>query len=278
MKGIITKIISNQYTVLVDGVSYLCVAMGKVRLQTKPLVGDWVELAQYDDIYGIEKVLPRHNQMLRPAIANVDQVMIVMSAIDPEFSPTLINRLWFIINHHQLPAVLLVTKLDLIAEDHPALQLIRAYQSLLPMADASDLTAVLALLDNKITVLTGQSGVGKSTALNRLNPDFQLVTQTISKALGRGKHTTRFTCLYPIGNGWVADTPGFSSLDFTKYSTHDFYQHLTLFQPYLGQCRYRDCIHEHEPGCKIKQLVQDKILDQQYYQDYIDCLSLIRDQ
>ncbi|MDD7281186.1 MAG: ribosome small subunit-dependent GTPase A, partial [Erysipelotrichaceae bacterium] len=124
------------------------------------------------------------------------------------------------------------------------------------------------LIEGKISVLCGQSGAGKSSLLNRLDPTFQLQTQEISKALGRGKHTTRHCQLHRVCDGWVADTPGFSSLDFTRLDTSHLDECIIDFKPYLNQCRFKDCIHVNEPGCAIKEAVEHKLINLSIYEDY----------
>ncbi|MFV0254593.1 MAG: ribosome small subunit-dependent GTPase A [Erysipelotrichaceae bacterium] len=277
MKGVITKIISNQYQVTNDNTSYNCIARGKVRLQSAPLVGDYVEFEEFSGQYGIEKLYPRHNEMKRPKIANVDQVLIVMSAIDPEFSNTLVDRLSFLINYEGLSAALIVTKLDLVSFDHFVFEEIKNYRKAgFKVVDAHNLPELLDLFADKISVLTGQSGVGKSTCLNRLNNDFNLATQEISKALNRGKHTTRFTCLYPIGSGWVADTPGFSALEWKKIDLNIFSQAIQGWQKYIGKCKYRNCLHDKEPGCIIKSELLQGIIVKSRYENYQRCLEMIK--
>lgn len=277
MEGIITRIISNQYQVTVVDRNYQCIARGKVRQQTRPLVGDKVYFEKFAGQYGIEEIKPRKNQLQRPAIANVDQVLIVMSASDPEFSATLVDRISFLVNYEGLSTHLLVTKLDLVVKDDEVYRLIEDYRhNGFQVVDGFDTEALLNLLADKITVLAGQSGVGKSSCLNRLNPDFDLKTQEISTALNRGKHTTRFTCLYPIGEGWVADTPGFSSLDWQNIDPKLFAECISDWREYIGRCKYRNCIHENEPGCKIKELVSEGKLSQSRYRHYLECLQLIK--
>ena len=277
MQGLITKIVSNQYQVTVDDKNYQCIARGKLRLNGRPLVGDLVLFTERSEKCSIETILPRRNRLVRPAIANVDQVVLVMSATQPEFSTTLVDRLSFCINYENLPVNLIVTKLDLLADDSTVRAIMAKYQSCgFTVVDAFDVTGLLSLFENKITVLAGQSGVGKSTSLNRLNPEFDLVTQEIFRALKRGKHTTRYCSLYPIGSGWVADTPGFSSIDWSNIIIEYFSNSPSDWQEFLGQCKYRNCIHEFEPGCKIKEMVQAGKLWEQRYQHYLDCLQLIR--
>lgn len=276
MRGVITKIISNQIQVTVGNTNYDCIARGKVRLQDAPIVGDYVEFSQFDDQYGIEKLYPRKNILKRPKIANVDQVLIVMSAVDPSFSNTLVDRISFLINYEGLKACLIVTKLDLVEADHEVYQEIEKYKNNgFKVVDGQNIPDLLELFSNKISVLTGQSGVGKSTCLNRINKDFNLKTQEISKALNRGKHTTRFTCLYPIGDGWVADTPGFSALEWKGIDQNIFSQQIQGWEGYIGNCKYRNCLHKSEPGCIIKTEVKNQVVAQSRYDNYLQCLKLI---
>lgn len=281
MKARIIKIISNQYTVLTeDNERIVCVAMGKVRLQTTPVVGDLVEVERYDDQVGIEKVLERKNTLVRPAIANVDQAIIVMSSKDPDFSTTLVDRISFLIQIANIQPILCITKMDLVDPEDELYQVIDDYRKsgytcLLCGKDSVD-DELAAILCDKITVLTGQSGVGKSTLLNTLDASFELRTQETSKALGRGKHTTRHTELHEVAGGWVADTPGFSSLDFTQTTPIECANALFEFKPYIGKCKFRDCIHVNEPGCAIKEAVAHHDVSKIRYENYLQCLPLMK--
>lgn len=282
MQGRIIKIISNQYTVLLEDQRIVqCVAMGKVRMQMQPVVGDFVLVEELDGQIGIQKVLNRKNQLIRPAIANIDQALVVMSAKEPDFSSQLVDRLFFLIQNAGIEPVLVVTKMDLTCEnDQELMREIEDYQRSgyrVVLCHKDNLNSMLSeLLKNKVTVLTGQSGVGKSTLLNTLNPDFKLETQKISKALGRGKHTTRHTELHRVAQGWVADTPGFSSLDFSRMSIEDLEQSVKEFRPYLGKCRFRDCIHVDEPGCAVKEAIEMNKVSEVRYQHYIEVVRLIK--
>ena len=279
-KAIIIKNISNQYEVLFeDGSIHTCVAMGKVRLDKKPLVGDHVLVEEFDSKFGIQKILERKNSLIRPAIANVDQALIVMSAFEPDFSTTLVDRLIFLISYANIQPVICVTKMDLVKENDPIFDAIEDYRNsgyeVYTTGKDFDETEIIECFKDKITVLTGQSGAGKSSLLNRINPDFQLNTQETSKALGRGKHTTRHCQLFKIGSGWVADTPGFSSLDFSRIDLLELKDKVHDFQ-IEDQCKFRDCVHINEPDCAVKRYVNDGKISSVRYQNYKDVAQLIK--
>ena len=271
-KAIIIKNISNQYEVLFeDGSIQTRVAMGKVRLDKKPLVGDHVLVEEFDSKYGIQKILERKNSLIRPAIANVDQALIVMSAFEPDFSTTLVDRLIFLISYANIKPVLCVTKMDLVKPNDPIYKSIEDYRKsgyeVYTTGKDFDESEIIECFADKITVLTGQSGAGKSSLLNRINPDFQLHTQETSKALGRGKHTTRHCQLFKIGSGWVADTPGFSSLDFSRIDLIELKDKIEDFQ-IEEPCKFRDCVHINEPDCAVKNAVLEGVIPQSRYESY----------
>ncbi len=280
MIGRIVKILSKDYTLeFEDGSRAQAVAMGKIRLQTTPVVGDLVEASEVDGKIGIQKILPRKNSLRRPACANVDQALIVMSVKDPDFSDVLIDRLSFLICNSGIEPLLCVTKTDLgISEEIE--ERIREYENgpmkVVRSAKGALDPSLAEIFTDKVTVLTGQSGAGKSTLLNQLEPSFHLATQEISKALGRGKHTTRHSELHKVGKGLVADTPGFSSLDFSHMSKVDLAESVMEFRPYLGQCKFNDCAHQNEPGCAVKHAVEERRIPVSRYHNYLDILTLIQ--
>ncbi len=280
MRGRILSIVSKNYTVRLDsGETVRAVAMGKVRLQFTPYAGDLVELRLTDGQYGIDRILPRTNCLKRPAVANVDQALIVMSVKDPDFSSVLVDRLSFLIADAGIEPVLIITKTDLgISDELEAI--IQDYEKgpIKVIRTAKDtLEPELAgILSGRISVLTGQSGAGKSTLLNTLEPSFHLATQEISKALGRGKHTTRHNELHAVAGGWVADTPGFSSLDFSHMSAEDLAYSVIEFRPHLGCCHFNDCIHQNEPGCAVKEAVEAGEISRSRYDNYLAVLKMIQ--
>ena len=256
-QGRIIKIISNQYTIQNEKEEIIAKPRGKMRQQQTPVVGDFVEYEKIEDSYRIHKVLPRTNRLLRPAIANVDQALIVTSLKDPDYSCHLLNRLIFLVGLAGVKPVICVTKLDLLEDPEEILADLEKYKKagydVVFSNPGSDDRELQEILNGKVSVLCGQSGAGKSSLLNRLNPDFELQTQAISKALGRGKHTTRYCQLHPVCDGLVADTPGFSSLDFTRLDTSHLDACILDFKPYIHTCRFKDCKHLNEPDCSIKE-------------------------
>lgn len=279
IKGRIIKIVSSQYIVLDENERKIeCIAMGKLRKHKSPVVGDFVEVEEFENQCGIQKILPRKNELIRPAIANVDQAIIVMSCVDPDFSTTLIDRLIFLISYAGIQPIICVSKMDLNKSDE-VLNWIEdykksGYQVVLTGKDYPT-DEIEKILENKVSVLTGQSGAGKSSLLNRIEPEFQLNTQEISKALGRGKHTTRHCELHKVKNGWVGDTPGFSSLDF-HMRIDELASCIPDFKIVNDECRFKDCIHMNEPDCAIKNAVEEGKISRIRYEHYLEVCNLIK--
>lgn len=280
-KALLIKQISNRYTLLDENHKRLiAVAAGKMKLKESPMVGDWIEYQVKDDQVVMQSFERRRTVLRRPVIANVDQALIVMSARKPDFSTQLVDRFVWLIKNAGISPVLIVTKMDLILEDDPIHIALNQYEneglSIIRVYRGQEIIGLEDVIAQKISVLTGQSGVGKSTLLNRLNPEFVLHTQEISKALGRGKHTTRHVELYEVAQGWVADTPGFSSLEFNAIPLDQLSYLVSAFDPYRDHCHFRNCLHINEPKCAIKQAVQDQKIDADRYQHYTEVVQLIQ--
>lgn len=277
-EALLISIVSNRYQIFCEGEIHVATAMGKLRLGDKPLVGDRLLVEYSEEKWVIQKVIERRNQLVRPFVANVDQALIVMSMKEPDFSYTLVDRLIFLVAYSQIEPVIVLSKADLVGQSFidEVCQEYKGYQVIVTGKDYPT-EPLEAILKDKLSVLAGQSGVGKSSILNRINESFKLNVQEISKALGRGKHTTRHNQLYDVAGGWIADTPGFSSLDFAQLDKELFASSIPDFKKYEHQCRYRDCMHHKEPHCKIKELVAEGEISQSRYDHYIECFEMIKE-
>jgi len=268
--GRIVKQISNDYWVLADGVSIVCKARGKFRnLDITPLVGDIVTI-DYDNQY-ILNIHERKNELIRPRISNVDTALIVTSVQIPEFSTNLLDKLLTIIEYNSVEPIICITKYDLIDETKK--------QELTPYFDYYKSIGyelyfnidenLKDVFKDKITVFAGQSGAGKSTLLNMLDKTLNIKTNEVSKALGRGKHTTRYTELISTCDGLIADTPGFSAVTFEGMTDSDIRDNFIEFNEYRHNCEYKDCMHINEPNCEVKRMVDNDTILQSRYDNYL---------
>lgn len=273
MQGKIIKQISNDYTVLIDNKLVVCKARGKFRkLGITPLVGDDV-LIDLDNNYILE-ILPRKNSLIRPAIANVDQAIIVTSVEIPEYSSNLLDKLITIIEFNNIKPVIYFSKLDLVSkEEYQKYQEIISYYRSIGYDTFDKFEDVKKVIKDNVTVLTGQSGAGKSTLLNKLDCNLNIKTDAVSYALGRGKHTTRHTEFLTVLGGLIADTPGFSALDFNELSNSDIRDNFIEFNEYKEHCKYQDCMHNEEEDCYIKELVNEGKILKSRYENYLSFIK-----
>ena len=271
MKGRIVKQISNDYTIKSDNL-YICKARGVFRNNKEtPLVGDIVDFDSNKKI--IEKIYPRVNSLVRPPISNVDQALIVTSWKDPLFSSNLLDKLLVVIEYNHIKPIICFTKLDLLNDTEKAkiTKYIEYYKSLGYLVLTNEKKANFAgVFQNKITVFTGQSGAGKSSLLNFLDNNLELKTGEISKALGRGKHTTRHTELMEVSGGLIADTPGFSSIDLNTLKPIEIRDNMIDMFNALEHCKYRDCMHVKEDGCFIKEQIKNNEILKERYENYLN--------
>lgn len=270
MEGFIIKNISNDYIVKSGKETYSCKARGKFRnMKLTPLVGDYVSFDENNQ-YLLE-IKARKNCLIRPSVANVDQAIIVASVRHPDLDTYLLDKLLTIISFHRITPVICFTKLDLLHDDEREVinGYIRYYKDIgYTVLTNENEECFEHLFQNKITVLTGQSGAGKSSLLNKLDSNLNLKTDEISFALNRGKHTTRHTELYELLGGYVVDTPGFSNVDFHEMSGRDIRDNMKEMFDYLDGCKYRDCMHLKEDGCKVKEMVHTGQILISRYQNY----------
>ena len=275
METIIIKNISDLYTVMDDTGCYDCKAKGVFRNKNiTPTVGDKVLFDKEQKV--ITKILDRKNILVRPPVANIDIAIIVMIVVNPEFSTNLVDKLINIIEYNNIKPVLCLSKLDLLKNNKDEIDNIIAYYKSIGYLVLlnTEINKIKKLIDGKVVVLTGQSGVGKSSLLNRLDASLELKTNDISYALGRGKHTTRHTELIPIFGGFIADTPGFSSLSFINMTKEDIKNNFVEFKNYT--CKYRDCMHIKEDDCSVKNAVKSGEIMQSRYDNYVKFISEIK--
>ncbi|MBP3622831.1 MAG: ribosome small subunit-dependent GTPase A [Oscillospiraceae bacterium] len=280
--GVISKALSGFYYVSYEGGLLECKARGRFRLDgTSPLVGDKVQCSLDQHGKGrIDKVEPRRNWFIRPAVANIDAMVFVAANTNPVTDPFLVDRVSVIAADADCQLILCINKADI----DPGDQLYSTFTAAgFPVVRTSAETGqgmeeLRAAIDGKICAFTGNSGVGKSSILNKLLPGAAIPTGEVSEKLGRGKHTTRHVELYSLGGGtYVADTPGFASFDVEMMNPipkeqlqYDFID----FEPYLGRCRFNDCAHLKEPGCAVTQALDQGKLMPSRYRSYVRLYEL----
>lgn len=282
-KGLITKLIGGLYTVLDEKNNFHELkARGKFRhTNESPKVGDRV---MFDSDF-IKEVLPRTNNLQRPPISNVDQAILINSAREPYFSYNLLDRFLMLIENEDITPVIVITKIDLLTEEelNDLKQKMTYYETYYEVRFISSKTldnvnVLNSLFENKISIFAGQTGAGKSSLLNAINPEFNLKTNEISKALGRGKHTTRHSQLHPLCGGLVADTPGFSKLEFNELPLENVPVNFVDFFELSNQCKYRGCTHHNEPKCKVKEEVEKGNIPISRYDNYKQIYEEIKTQ
>lgn len=267
MIGRIIKIVSNDYTVKCeDGNTYICKARGVFRnKKITPLVGDFVKITKEKNL--IEEIMKRKNELIRPPVSNIDIALVVTSAKEPDFSSNLLDKMIDIIEFNNIIPVICISKYDLLDNTKEMDEIIAYYKKIgYKVLINTQIEDIKKIFKDNVTILTGQTGVGKSSLINKLEKSMDLKTGEISKALGRGKHTTRHTELFELFDGYVADTPGFSSLNFIGMNKEDIRDNFIEFNEYKDKCKYRDCMHVNEDDCEIKRRVSNnEILKSRYY-------------
>ncbi|HIY05771.1 MAG TPA: ribosome small subunit-dependent GTPase A [Candidatus Evtepia faecigallinarum] len=284
-EGVIRKALSGFYYVQAGEEEVTCRARGKFRHQKRtPLVGDRVCFTRQPDGSGsLDEILPRRNAFQRPAVANIDQLVIIASGAIPVSDPYLLDRIISLAESKDCQPILCVNKWDLV----PAQELLDIYQKAgIPALAVSAATGqgiedLRALLAGKISAFTGNSGVGKSSILNALDPAFGLATGQISEKLGRGRHTTRHVELFPVSGGLIADTPGFSAFDQEKggqvLDKDTLAETFREFRPYLGQCRFVGCAHVKEKGCAVLEALAEGKIPPSRHRSYVRLHELAKE-
>ena len=276
MQGKIIKALAGFYYVESDGQVYQTRARGNFRKKGQtPYVGDKVEFSAEEQSEGyILSIGERKNSLVRPPIVNIDQAVVIMSIREPDFNANLLDRFLVLLEHKGIVPIIYLSKMDLLEDKSELAPYLTAYEAVgYPVV--MELASLLPLLTDKITVFMGQTGVGKSTLLNRIAPDLQLETGEISDSLGRGRHTTRAVSFYNLHGGKIADTPGFSSLDYEVDKAEDLNAAFPDIAKVSQACKFRTCTHTHEPACAVKPAVEEGAIAQFRYDDYLQFLSEI---
>ncbi len=280
MQGKIVKGISGFYYVHVVGTgSYECKAKGVFRnRKVKPLVGDNVEIVVLDEekrIGNVEEILPRKNELIRPAVSNIDMALVIFAAAKPDPNFNLLDRFLCMMEYQKVPVTICFNKCDLVSEkEKEKLQQIYApagYEILFTSVKTGEnIDNLKALLADKTTTVAGPSGVGKSSLINELQTGVRMQTGAISDKIGRGKHTTRHSEIISIGQDtYIMDTPGFSSMDLPGFEKEDLWTCYPEFVPYEPECRFIGCSHIGEPDCGVKNALAEGKISQVRYDNYV---------
>ncbi|MDI6495265.1 ribosome small subunit-dependent GTPase A [Leuconostoc lactis] len=287
--GRIIRSLSGYYDIQTsDGTVERTRARGEFRKSgQKPLVGDFVDFESENDEGLIWKIHPRENALVRPPVANIDVAVIVTALKEPNFAPNLLDRQLVALEAANVTPLIYFSKSDLLspAEFEQAMAVAETYRKIgytviLPQPGAEDVTfaALQQALSHRVAVFMGQTGAGKSTLLNHLSPELGLATGEVSKALSRGKHTTRQVTLIQVDDALIADTPGFSSYEVFDFPADELDNYFPEFVAYRQDCRFRGCRHLNEPGCAVKAAVSIGAIAESRYNSYKAFYDLIKAQ
>lgn len=274
LKGTIKKGIGGFYYVEVANATYECKARGVFRKQKiTPLVGDSVEITINENSENtIDKIFERKNSLNRPPVANIDNLFIVVATTEPKPNFLVVDKLITIAEYKNIEPTIIISKSDLASTNEIYDVYKKSGITVLNHSNSEDLEQIKALMKDKITAFTGNSGVGKTTLLNKLDSNLNLLTGAISNKLGRGRHTTREAQLFNVCEGYVIDTPGFSSFEFDKTEIirkDDLPYCFREFREYLGECKFTSCAHVNDKGCRICEAVANGDISDIRHANYV---------
>ena len=283
--GKIVKGIGGFYYVDADDVIYECKARGNFRNKSmSPLVGDNVEFSINENAENrIEEILERKNSLVRPPLANLDILFIICSLVDPKINLLIIDRLIAVAEYKNIEPVIVLTKTDLESDYQKYIDIYEKAGFKTIAVNNNDFSVadeIKKLMADKVCAFTGNTGVGKSTLLNNLFPELNLETGETSKKLGRGRHTTRHSELFKVCGGYVADTPGFSSLDIQRYDKilkEDLPHCFREFRDYLGDCRFTTCTHVNDKGCAVCKALEEGKISESRHSSYVAMYNEVKD-
>lgn len=277
MDGKILSTVGGIYKVYSNGNTYDLFSRGSIKHKSFSLcAGDNISFDEKEGV--IEQAFERNNYLIRPRSANVDLMVITMSVVEPELSPELVYKFLTYANLNGIPAAVLFTKMDRL-EDTSKVDILKSdleklgYRVFLLSPEKTEIVKELQeFLAEKTTIIMGQTGVGKSSAINLIDPNFNRKIGEYSEALGRGKHQTKEVILLPFRNGFIGDTPGFSSLELDLYK-EDLAQYFPGYEKYYLECYFSNCLHQNEKECKIKEEISKGNLSKEGYEVYIKLLN-----
>lgn len=284
--GIVIKNYNSYYYVATGKELVPCKIRGRFKKNKFSLLtGDTVVFSKpdFDGEGSIEEVLPRKNRLFKPAVANVDQIMLVFAVKNPDFNQNVLDRFLISVQQAQVPVSICFSKMDLLDSEDELHKVFALYEKIghkIFKVSAEKQTSILTLkeaLKSKTTVFAGLSGAGKSTLLNNLYPGLELATGEVSLKNSKGRHTTRFSQLIATGEGYIVDTPGFSFTDFESFTVNEVEKTFLEFAPYRDECRFSGCLHISEPNCAVKTALKEGLIDEVRYDNYLAIINEIKE-
>jgi len=280
--GIITKGIGGFYYVEVADAIYECKARGVFRKnRITPLVGDNVTISvNYGAENTIDSITERKNSLIRPPVANIDNLIIVISTVEPKPNFLVVDKLIAVAEHKGIEPIIVISKIDLKSSNEIEDVYKKTGIKVISVKSSDDIQMIKLLMKNKINAFTGNSGVGKTTLLNKLDDSLNLSTGEISDKLGRGRHTTRQAQLFKICGGYIIDTPGFSSFDLEKIEIikkDELPYCFREFREYIGECKFTSCAHINDKGCKICEAVEKGLISKSRHENYISMYNVAKE-